>query len=158
QGSYSGWSEGFVIEIADGTTPSLVWGQWLGGSGSDYVQSLAVTGDEIYAGGYTNDSSGWESISWQGSYSGSDEGFVIEIADGTTPSLAWGQWLGGSGGDYVQSLAVTGDEIYAGGYSYNPSLWESITFYGSNQGGSEGFIVKFFDDQNPNSIFFGIHF
>jgi hypothetical protein len=72
-----------VVVLADidvAATPSIAWGQWLGGSGTNPVYALAVIGDEIYAGGYANDATNWESITWQGSYSGGlNEGFVVEI-------------------------------------------------------------------------------
>jgi disulfide oxidoreductase YuzD len=154
-GTYSGGTEGFVVEIADGPTPSIAWGQWLGGLGNDYVYALAVTGDEIYAGGYAANLTNWyEVITWYGSYSGgSFEGFVVEIADGPTPSIAWGQWLGGSGWDYVYALAVTGDEIYAGGEAQNATSWgEAITWYGSYSGGiNEGFVVEIADGTTPST-------
>ena len=143
--------EGFVVEIADGTTPSIAWGQWLGGSDDDYVFGLAVIGDEIYAGGYTSSKTNWESITWQGSYSGGYDGFVVEIADNDTtniPSIAWGQWLGGSGTDYVEALAVNGDEIHAAGYAgADSTTWgESITWQGSFNGAVEGYLAEIADD------------
>ncbi len=150
QGALSG-SEGFVIEIADGSSPTLNWGQWLGGTGTDYVRTLAVNGDEIYAAGDSTSSTSWESVTFQGTHSGgTNEGFVVEIADGTTPTLNWGQWLGGTGADYVYALAVNGDEIYAGGSSDNSSSWESVTFQGSHSGSNEGFVVEIADGSNPS--------
>ncbi|OGW82476.1 MAG: hypothetical protein A3C47_03845 [Omnitrophica bacterium RIFCSPHIGHO2_02_FULL_51_18] len=153
-GDYSGGREGFVAEIVEGSPwPVLNWRQWLGGTGSDSVRALAVNGDEIYAGGYSDNSAGWETPvnPSQGNFSGSWEGFVVEIADGAAPILNWRQWLGGTGGDAIYDLAVNGDEIYAGGYSGSTTSWESVPFQsGSNHsGGAEGFVVKIADGTTP---------
>ena len=149
QGAHSGGYEGFVIEIQDGATPTLNWGQWLGGSGSDSVQALAVNGDEIYVGGVSGSAASWETVTWQGAYSGGQEGFVIELQDGATPARNWGQWLGGSGYDTVQALAVNGDEIYVGGYTWSPTSWETVTWQGVNGSGSDGFVIEIQDGAAP---------
>jgi len=151
QGTHSGGSEGFVVEIGDGSPPTLNWGQWLGGSGDDQVLSLAVNGDEIYAGGVSSAPvTGWESVTFQGAYSGYAEGFVVEIADGASPALNWGQWLGGTNDDKIYAVAVSGDEVYAGGYSESSANWESAA---SNQGTHnenwEGFVVEIGDGATP---------
>ena len=149
QGAHSGGAEGFVIELQDGATPTLNWGQWLGGDAGASVQALAVNGDEIYVGGYTWSPTSWESVTWQGAHSGGYEGFVIELQDGATPTLNWGQWLGGSGYDTVQALAVNGDEIYVGGYTWSPTSWETVTWQGVNGSGSDGFVIEIQDGAAP---------
>jgi hypothetical protein len=143
-------TDGFVVEVADGGTPSLVWGQWIGGASTfGQITSLAVTGDEIYVGGY-NDATFDESSTFQGSWSGQSEGYVVEVADGGTPSIAWGQWLGGSFFDQVSAVAVVDNEIYAVGFSYETNSWESVTFAGALQSGSsEGFLIEIADDAAP---------
>ncbi len=148
--------EGFIVEIADGSPPSLTWRMWLGGVGSDVVYSLAVNGDEIYAGGYTDSSDSWETAgSTVGTLTNTlatGEGFVVEIADGSPPSLTWRMWLGGVGSDAVYGLAVNGDEIYAGGFSNSSDSWDTV---GSTVGtltntSNEGFVVEIADGAPPS--------
>ena len=129
--------------------PTLSWGQWFGGGnsgGDDQVKALAVNGSTVYAGGTSDSSGAWESVTFQGSHSGSAEGFVVSITDGATPSLNWGQWLGGSNNDQVNALAVTESVIFAGGYSQDSASWESVTFQG-DMVASEGFVVKITDGE-----------
>jgi hypothetical protein len=148
-GEPNGNPDGFVVEIQDGATPVINWGQWLGGTGVDFVYALAVNGDKIYAGGHSGDATSWEAITWQGTHSGGNEGFVVEIQDGASPVINWGQWLGGTGHEYFYALAVNGDEIYAGGYSPNSSGWENITWQGTHNGIYEAFIVKILPPADP---------
>ncbi|OGR45178.1 MAG: hypothetical protein A2X35_02140 [Elusimicrobia bacterium GWA2_61_42] len=150
QGTHSGGDEAFVLEIGDGATPTLNWGQWLGGDGDDYPRSIAVAGDEIYVVGCTTSSTGWEGT-FQGTHGGAgeDEGFVVEVQDGATPVVNWGQWLGGISDDYIRSVAVNGDEIYVGGYTYSGTSWETVTFQGSRSSLAEGFVVEIQDGATP---------
>src|SRR5690606_23040314 len=110
-------SEGFVVEIVDDATPTLSWWQLLGGTDSDSVTALAVSGDELYAAGASQTSTGWETAAFQGAMVGADH-YIVEIGDGGTPTLVWGLWLGGDAFDFprgVTAAAVDGDEIYIGG-------------------------------------------
>jgi hypothetical protein len=148
-----GLSEGFVAEIADGSSPTVAWIQWLGGSDSDVVRAVAVNGDEIYAGGESNSVTSWETVgSTAGTFNSGGDGFVAEIADGGPPTVAWVQWLGGSDTDQVWALAVNGDEIYAGGNTSSFTSWETVgsTAGTFNAGGlQEGFVVEIADAGPP---------
>lgn len=152
-GTYTGAEEGFVVEIADSASPTLPWRQWLGGGDDDTVSAVAVTGDEVYAGGYSDSSTAsWETVAVAvGTYSQRDEGWVVEIADATTPTVAWRQWLGAGGEDRVFGVAVTGDEVYAGGYSESSTAsWDTVgTNYGTYGGVSEGWVVEIADATTP---------
>ena len=156
-------TEGFVVGIADGGPPTLSWLMWLGGTGNDYVQALAVNGDEIYAAGYTNSSDSWDTASsTKGTFTdaGVNEGFIVEISDGGPPTLNWLMWQGAEGDDYIYALAINGDEIYAGGYAPNSRSMEG-TFSGTKYDGqNSGFIVEISDAvaATVNAIFFGTGF
>ncbi|MGD9643737.1 MAG: hypothetical protein AB7V08_13480 [Elusimicrobiales bacterium] len=145
-GAYSGGDEGFVVKLADGVSPSISWLQWLGGSGDESVRALALNGTQIYAGGGASAASWSESLTFQGVHSGGTEGFVLRIDDAATPSLRWGQWLGGSGTDNILALALTGNSVYAGGGSSLATGWESFPFQGTHSGENEGFVVELCDD------------
>jgi hypothetical protein len=156
-GSFSGGTEGFVVEISDTSTPAMAWLQWFGGTGTDSVTALAVTGDEIYVGGRSNASTNWETIGTvEESFNSTNalsDGWVIEVADGATPALVWMQWLGGAGNETLQGVAVNGDEIYAGGYSSVVSdTWGTAGStrgtYG-NQTRAESWVVEIADGAVP---------
>ena len=152
-GTYSGDYEGWVVEIADAATPTLAWQQWLGGGAEDVVNALAVNGDEVYVGGYSlSSTASWDTVAAQaGTFSGNYEGFVVEIADAATPTLAWRQWLGGGAEDYVNALAVNGDEVYAGGTSNSSTAsWDTVAAQaGTYLGVNEGFVVEIADAATP---------
>ncbi len=148
-GTRGGAQEGFVVKITDGTTPTLSWGQWLGGIGADLVCAVAVNSSSIYAGGYVTTTTGFQA-SMTGTPAGNVEGFVVKITDGASPTLSWGQWLGGSSSDQVQpkALAVNGSSIYAGGYVSRTTGFQA-TMTGTRGGGQDGFVVKITDGVAP---------
>jgi hypothetical protein len=157
-GTHSGNYEGFVLQLIDNSSsaPTLNWIQWLGGTSIDYVQALAVSQDEIYAAGYANSGTSFESPAYTGgTYSGSYEGFVAEIKDNanSAPTLNWLQWLGGIGNDYLYSVAINGDEIYTGGYSDATSNFESPNYTGDQYSGlNEASVMKIWDDPEPSTV------
>jgi hypothetical protein len=79
------------------------------------------------------------------------EGFVAEIAEGAVPALNWGQWLGGTGNDYVYAMAEYGGSVYAAGASMDITSWEAVTFQGVNEGTQDGFLIKVLAPSDPES-------
>ena len=106
----SGSYDAFAAKLSanDG---SLTWNTFLGGTGSDSGQAIAVDGSgNIYVGGYSN-------LTWGNpvrAYSGDYDAFAAKLsADG---SLTWNTFLGGTGEDSGQAIAVDGSEnVYVGG-------------------------------------------
>jgi len=147
-------SEGFVVKISDGASPSLDWGVWLGGDDGDHVYDLRVANGKIYVGGKSySDTASWENFTFYGSDNNVfDDGFVLVINDSlTTPTFGWYQWLGGDKADRVIHVHVDGGKVYASGISQDPTGWEPFTFYGthSSVGNDEGYIVEITDGTVP---------
>lgn len=154
-GTMSGGLEGLVVEIADGTSPSVNWLQWFGGTANDFVTAVAVNNNEVYAAGYASTSNGIEAPGLVGgTYTDNFEGFVIEINDGSPPVLNWRQWLGAVAIENILALTVNGDEIYAGGFSLGTSTvsWDTTAqgAAGNYSGLSEGFVVEIADGPTLN--------
>jgi hypothetical protein len=106
-----GSNDAFVAKLtADGRT--LVYSTYLGGSGSEYGQSIAVdSAGNAYVTGSTASDDFPTANALQSTYEGADasgyggDAFVAKLtADGS--GLVYSTYLGGSGGDYGQSIAV----------------------------------------------------
>ena len=87
--------------------PTLVYSTYLGGSGADYGNSVAVdSSGNAYIAGYTASINFVTANPIQGAYSGgSYDAFITKINPGGT-ALIYSTYLGGSGADYGNSIAV----------------------------------------------------
>ncbi|NOT55085.1 MAG: hypothetical protein HOP18_10805, partial [Deltaproteobacteria bacterium] len=142
--------EGFVIRFNNLLT-SLIQGTYVGGSGLDLVQALAInqTNGEIYVGGWTT-----AALNFPGNptTTGADktqvgqEGFVALLNPFLT-SFRQGTFVGGNGNDTVNALAISpfGD-VYAGGVTDNATNFPgnpTTTGADKTQVGQEGFVSRF---------------
>lgn len=136
--AYSAGDDTFVVKLdSDG---NLVWHTFLGGAGADYGKGIALDGSgNIIVTGYSNATWG----SPKQSYTASTDAFIAKIA--TDGSLTWSTFLGGSGTDTADSIAVdSSGNIYVGGDS--EATWGSPKR--SYTAGIDGFAAKF--DGNGN--------
>ena len=120
-GGYS--LDGFVVKLTDaGTTSIFSWAQRLGGSGTDMVNALAVSGTNVYAAGsFTSATLSLGSVSVVNAGLG-DDGFVAKLIDGgATCGIAWAKQLGGNSSDFVTALAVTNATVYIAGSFTSPT-------------------------------------
>jgi hypothetical protein len=105
-----GGYDAFVAKLAPrgGGQADLVWSTFLGGGGADEIHGLAVDGaGDVYAAGPTT-STDFPTTpgAFQSTYGGGAfDGFAAKIsADGS--SLLYGTYLGGSGDDRAEAVAV----------------------------------------------------
>jgi hypothetical protein len=105
-----GYSDAWVVKLD--AAGSLLWQKSLGGSGSEFAQSIQQTGD----GGYII---AGESTFNDGDVSGNhgySDYWIVKLDAGG--GMQWQKSLGGSGNDYAQSIQQTGDGGYiVAGYS-----------------------------------------
>lgn len=103
-----------VAKLLDaGNTGSFAWVQRAGGTGDEVCNSMAVSGSDVYVGGYFRSSTASFGASTLSTTSGSDA-FVAKLTDaGITSSFAWAVQSGGTGDEAVNALAVNGASIYA---------------------------------------------
>jgi hypothetical protein len=109
--AFGGGEDAFAAKI--NSSGVLLWNTFLGGSGNDRGQSIAVDGNgNVYVGG--NSTAIWGSPVQ--AFSGSSDAFAAELNN--SGGLLWNTFLGGSGADYGNSIAVDGNgNVYMGGYS-----------------------------------------
>lgn len=98
--------------------PALQYSTYLGGTGSDVGQSIAVDSQgDAYIAGYTSSSNFPVSTTVQSSSGGSTDAFVSEI-NSTGTTLVFSTYFGGSLNDYATGVALDGaGDIGVTGYT-----------------------------------------
>ncbi|MFC6221870.1 T9SS type A sorting domain-containing protein [Hymenobacter artigasi] len=115
--------DGFVAKLIDGSTSaSTSWVQTITGSGSKYVNALALNGASVYATG----SVGGQSATFGTiavANGGASNAYIAKLND-TDPSGSW-QWAlraSGGGADQGNALVVNGPILYMAGTFSSPTL------------------------------------
>jgi len=108
---------------------NLLWTRQFGTSASDYVYSVSAGPAGIYAAGTS-----YGVLPGQAG-SGNADGFIIRYD--SEGNQVWTRQFGTAADDYVNSITVAGDGIYAAGITFG-----SLEGY-SNQGRADAFLVKF---------------
>jgi hypothetical protein len=141
-------ADGFIAKL-DPSLTSLVQSTYLGGSADDVVRDLVVTGDSVYAAGYTcsanfpETAGGAQTSSHGGTSPACYEGFVAKLNTGLT-DLAQATYLGGAALDGIYAMAVAGDNVYVAGDTASTDL-PNVTGapQTTNGGKSDGFVGRF---------------
>ncbi len=142
QSSLGGGSDAYVARF-DSTGSNLTYGTYLGGSGTDYMEALAIdSSGKIYAGGRTDGIFPTTAGAYDTTPGGSSDGFVAKI-DPTlsgTSSLIYSTYLGSTGFDYVIGLDVDeAGSAYLAGFTGSSAFAttadaNSASMTGSNDG------------------------
>ena len=107
----SGGDEAFAAKL--NSSGALTWNTFLGSSGNDYGQGVAVdSSGNVYLAGYS-------SATWGApvrAYSSGNDSFAVKLS--SSGAMTWNTFLGGSAWDQANSVAVDGSgNVYVGGYS-----------------------------------------
>ncbi len=120
-------SDAFVSELSPGGT-SLVYSTYLGGSGSEEAQGIAVDSQgNTYVAGWTSSTDfpvtkGALQTLYKGSSPYGSTGFLAKIGPAGA-SLVYSTYFGGSGGDVITGLAIdASDDAYIAGSTRSPDL------------------------------------
>jgi hypothetical protein len=143
QPKYGGGSRDCFITKLSYAGNQLVYSSFLGGSGSETCNGLAV--DEAGAAYLTGLVSGPFPIknAFQKSRKGSNDVFVTKVApDGS--SLVYSTYLGGAGSDGSAGIAVDGDgKAYVGGWTYSRNFPLKNAYQTGLKGSNDGFVTVF---------------
>ena len=136
-------SDVFLAKVnASGT--SLVYSTYLGGSGADFGQAIAVDGTgNAYVSGYTLSSDFPARSALQSVSAGGSDAFVVEFnADGS--ALVYATYFGGSGQDRAFGLALDASgSVYVVGDTQSGNFpTTNNAFQASNHGQGDAFVFK----------------
>ena len=139
--SYSTTCDGMVIKYNE--SGKLKWAKGIGGTDSDYINSVVGCSDGGYIVGGNFCSS---SIDLGNGISltnkGSGDGMIIKYS--SSGEAEWGKGIGGTGNDYINSIAATSDEGYiVGGYFTSSSIDLENGISLTNKGYDDGMIIKY---------------
>jgi hypothetical protein len=116
QRTKSGEYDVFVTKMNSAGT-ALVWSTYLGGAESDEGTAIAVDASGIpYVAGFTASPNFPVSNAPQSSFGGLRDAFVAVLTS-TGSALQYSTYLGGSGDDRAQAVAVGGSSVYVAGYT-----------------------------------------
>jgi hypothetical protein len=147
QGSFGGGTwDAFVARLA-ATLTSNPQSTYLGGSGNDYATALTIAGSGgVYVAGYT-DSTDFPNTTGgaQASNGGTFDAFVARLA-ATLTSNPQSSYLGGSGDDLAQALAIgpaPNYEVYVAGYTLSTNFPNTAGGAQASNGGSyDAFVAR----------------
>ena len=146
QAAYSGGGGDAFVTKMIGAGTSLVYSTYLGGSGGDAANAIAVENGAAYITGATQ-SSGFPLASpYQGTYQGGgQDAFVAKLAINGA-SLSYSTFLGGNGEDEGMGIAVVDGSAHVGGYTSSTDfpIYNALPGCLDYQGGSyDGFVTGF---------------
>ena len=106
QQNFAGVSDAFVLEL-NSTGSSLIYSSFLGGSGNDVANGLAVDSlGSAYVVGVTSSITDFPTLNpIQANSGGSNSGFVTKL-NPTGTALVYSTYLGGSTGDFAATIAL----------------------------------------------------
>ncbi|GAB2959304.1 hypothetical protein GCM10027048_28320 [Hymenobacter coalescens] len=140
----------FVARLTDaGTTASFAWATRAGAAGSEQVEGLAASGNEVYLAGTfqgATASFGATTLTNAGTNNSPDV-FVAKLLDGgTSGAFAWARQAGGGGSDLAHAVATHGGEVYVtGGFSSATAAFGPTVLANTGSGispGADVFVTK----------------
>jgi hypothetical protein len=150
QSIYGGNGDGFVTKV-NTTGTALLYSTYIGGSGSDTATAIAVSGGSAYITGYTTStnfptrapqSGGTTVYPFQLLPGGGTDAFVTEL-NTTGDQLIFSSYLGGSGADFGQGIAVdSSGNVYVTGTTESSNFPTANPLYGANNGNGDVFVTE----------------
>lgn len=148
--------DGFVVKV-DRSGHSLDYSTFLGGSGADEVNAIAVdTAGNAFVAGDTNSINIFPTASsayQQNLAGGSSDAFVAEL-NKSGSALVYGTYLGGSATDVATGIAVDGtDGAYVTGYTSSSDFPTTSNATQQASGGVEDAFLSKFDSVGQKLLF-----
>jgi hypothetical protein len=138
-----GSSDAFVTKLWK-TGGGLIYSTYLGGSGLDVGNSIAVdSSGEAYVAGYTTSTNFPVHNALQSSQGGNSDGFITKLS-ATGGSPVFSTYMGGSGSDTANAIRLDGSgNVYVGGSTNSTNFSTTAGAYQKTlKGSSDGWVVK----------------
>jgi hypothetical protein len=134
--------DAFVFKL-NATGDDLIYSTFLGGSDLDIARGIAVHGEYVYVTGKTFSPNFPVINAAQGTPSGGGDGFVTSLRfNGSLLSLNYSTYLGGSGDDACNGIAVDGSgNAYVAGATNSRNF--PATFKAGKTGDYDAFVARF---------------
>ncbi len=138
-----GGVDAFVMKV-NGSSKSVVYLAYLGGSGDDRALGVAVDGDGyVYVCGSTNSSNFPVLNAHQATLNGGTNAFLAKL-DQAGQKILFSTYFGGSGSTVANAIALDGSGgVYIAGQTDSASLPTLGPFQSANGGGVDAYIAKF---------------
>ena len=122
QKQFAGVTDAFVVKM-DPTGSRIIYASYLGGTGLDSGQAIAVdSAGNAYVGGFTNSIDFPTKLALQAKLAGEFDGFVTKL-DSTGAAIVYSTYIGGSGRDFVLGLDVDlNGQVYLTGDVESPNF------------------------------------
>lgn len=137
----------FVAKLTDaGSSASFTWAQRAGGSESESVDALAVSGSNVYLAGTFASPTLTLGTTTLIDFAKRDV-FVAKLVDnGTTSAFAWAERGGGRDDDEAKGLAVSGNSLYLTGNFEGSIIFGTSGPSVTSAGGLDIFVTKLTDN------------
>jgi uncharacterized repeat protein (TIGR02543 family) len=143
QGTFSGGADAFVTKLNPAGS-ALVYSTYLGGTGGDGGEGIAVDGSgSAYITGFSESTNFPTASPIQGTNAGGHDVFVTKLNPAGS-ALVYSTYLGGSGDDWGQGIAVDGSgSAYITGYTSSTNFPTANPIQGTYAGGNwDAFIAR----------------
>jgi hypothetical protein len=142
QASYNGFQDAFVTKI-NATGSALVYSSYLGGTGFDWANGIAVDASgNAYVAGFTSSFDFVTVSGVQAGFNGLYDAFISTI-NAAGSALTFSTYYGGTGADTANAIALdSGGGIYTGGQTSSSDLGLVAPIQASNLGGSIGWLMR----------------
>ena len=140
-GTYKGGFDVFVTKLSP--TGSLVYSTYIGGTGDDSGNGIAVDGSgNVFLAGGTSSSDFPTLGAYQSKFGGVLDAFALELSS-TGSTLMYSTYLGGTGSDVANGLALdSSGNAYLAGLTTSTDFPMVNAIQGTIAGTSNGFVAK----------------
>ena len=145
--TYEGNGDAFVAKL-NGAGTNLLYSAYVGGTGSDAATAVAVSAGSIFITGNTSSvdfplaAPVSTAYPFQRIYGGNTDAFVTQI-NTTGSNIVYSSYLGGSGADFGQGIAVdSAGNAYVTGSTQSANFPLVNAMQSINKGSSDAFVTK----------------